>query len=931
MPEECYPKLDVPERFVKLFNKTEYNDLEKSKESIKQLYLASCDLKGIRPNECIWVDLNARLEQNERKLDLNVIFGVEKYIKNPKKKAQPDDVVCLASAIEFNPFFEVIECSDTDMGEDYLLPLKGPLANNIHIRKFKLSRVSMTRKTAIAYGRLLKSRIAKEPLRLNELDVSHNDLGEGGVRELIEGLEFGGAKLQILNIADTSAGTKGLKAVMNLIGNERYLREDGLLKLNLGGNQLGKAASESLSEFLLKTRGLEKLNLARTGFFAKSVFNSLISNQYLRLKNLDVSENGFKNPAVESLCQLIREKECVKIYNFSRISFTKQQLSEILKDVVKTKPSVARFVLDFSHSNLGENLVKAFQAAMESRKGKDVGNILGLNLADAGLGISGLAELAEMFKTFSALESLNISQNFKPKLFQKKEEATEVIAQLMEVTRTIRTLYLNGDDANYLGSAIKPIFEALKVNKSLTKLTLRQNALKSAEIDILAEAMYHNQTLKVIDLDHNVFSTRALEKVLALATASSSLVSVDIFDDIAMRAKGKKNLLKSFQEKVSAMDEVFLRNGRDIFFEAENAREAEYLASFDEEDKAVMVNMQSPGRERMESVFNYQEATNIEGMHKVNPLDVPSWKMPQFSRALREYQCVSIDGYAKPLPAVLVLMERYMFKNGGLDSEGIFRLAPDATETMIVKDELNDGTFEECADVNCMANNIKLWFRELQPNEKLLGDIPVPRFVTASSPAGITELINMITEPRKTIFLWLLDLCVCVVKNSQVNKMGAVNLAICFAPNMYNFESLEPMAGIQASRDIQSFFEQAITYRTNNGHIPVVLHNEDDEKKDLDTPILADTENFVSSEFVDQEDDEDEKKESVPDDHSLLRKAPPAAAQMSSPSTSASFHPAPSPGAIPLSSEEEVRWFCIMKMTKRRIWTLPFSPTPRIS
>jgi Ran GTPase-activating protein (RanGAP) involved in mRNA processing and transport len=875
MGEEYFPKLDVPERFVKLFNKTEVNDVEKAKDAIKQLYLASCDLKGIKYNDCIWSELNARLEQDDKKMDLNAIFGIEKFVKNPRKRVTPDDVVCFSVAVEFNPFFETIECSDTDLGEDWLTPLKGPIANNFDIVKIKLSRVSMTRKTALAYGRALKSRAAKEPMKLVDFDVSHNDLGEGGVRELIEGLEIGGAKVQSLNMADTNAGTKGLKAIMNLIANERYLREDGLSKLNLGGNQLGKSASESLSEFLLKTRGLDRLALPRTGFYAKSVFNALISNQHLKLKSLDVSENGFKNPAVESLCQLIREKECIKIYNLSKISFSKQQLAEILKDVVKTKPNAARFILDFSNSNLGENLVKAFQVAAESRKGKEIANIVGLNLANAGLGISGVAELAELFKVFTALETINLSQNMKPKLFQKKEEATTALGELLKSNGAIRNLYLNGDDANFYGPAIQPIFEALKSSKSLVKLSLRQNNIKFADIDILAEAMFHNKTLKVLDLDHNLFSTRALEKVLALATASSSLVSVDVFDDIATRAKGKKNLLKSFQEKVAAMDEVFAKNGREIFFAAESNRD-DFMVSLEMSGGASFEGLASPGRSRMESAFKDDETDQV-GANNVNPLDVPSWKMPQFGRALREYQCVSIDGYAKPLPAVLVLMERYMFKNGGLETEGIFRLAPDATESLIVMDELNDGTFEECGDVNCMSNNIKLWFRELPAGEKLLGEIPVPKFTSMPIP----DLINMISEPRRTIFLWLIDLCVAVVGNSQVNKMGAVNLAICFAPNLYNFESIEnPMASIQASRDIQTFFENTVNWRPNNGHVPVKLFTEKvDDEKNNDTLVLADTENLMSTEELnnskDELEDEDEKKEVPPSSPMSVSRGPP--------------------------------------------------------
>jgi len=60
------------------------------------------------------------------------------------------------------------------------------------------------------------------------------------------------------------------------------------------------------------------------------------------------------------------------------------------------------------------------------------------------------------------------------------------------------------------------------------------------------------------------------------------------------------------------------------------------------------------------------------------------------------------------IPSVLYTMKRYLYENGGLTQEGVFRLAGDELETIEVKSKLNDGTFTTCNDVNCIANLIKV-------------------------------------------------------------------------------------------------------------------------------------------------------------------------------------------------------------------------------
>jgi len=65
------------------------------------------------------------------------------------------------------------------------------------------------------------------------------------------------------------------------------------------------------------------------------------------------------------------------------------------------------------------------------------------------------------------------------------------------------------------------------------------------------------------------------------------------------------------------------------------------------------------------------------------------------------------------IPTVLVTLKKYLLDTGSLSLNGLFRLTGDEKELKHVKDQLNKGAFTGCTDKHCVANLIKVWFREL--------------------------------------------------------------------------------------------------------------------------------------------------------------------------------------------------------------------------
>ena len=190
----------------------------------------------------------------------------------------------------------------------------------------------------------------------------------------------------------------------------------------------------------------------------------------------------------------------------------------------------------------------------------------------------------------------------------------------------------------------------------------------------------------------------------------------------------------------------------------------------------------------------------------------------QFAVPLAALPRTSVRAYEGRIPAVLVMMRKYLIKHGGLDVVGIFRLAPEKDECDQVKKEINSGCFEGCRDVNVMSNLIKVWFREMPPN--LLDAVEQEQIVkiTKSTMDKVLPAIETFPEPNRSILLWLLDLMSDVVKNSEVNKMSAENMAIVMSPNLFSVNTENPMFAMEWTQKVALFTTMALKARLRYTH-----------------------------------------------------------------------------------------------------------------
>eukprot|EP01083_Nonionella_stella_P121944 366570_1 len=197
----------------------------------------------------------------------------------------------------------------------------------------------------------------------------------------------------------------------------------------------------------------------------------------------------------------------------------------------------------------------------------------------------------------------------------------------------------------------------------------------------------------------------------------------------------------------------------------------------------------------------------------------------QFGLSPDKVEGVRLPEYHSRIPSVLVQMKEYLIAHGGLNVVGIFRLAPDKFAANDVKKQLNMGTFTNCEDVNCVANLIKVWFRDLP--EHLFDFVDHERIACATEESQVDDVISLFAEPMKSILLWLLDLCVCVSSNQAVNKMTPTNLAIVFCPNMISENpDTDPMSQLIFSQKAAQFLTAAIKWDVHDTAVaPCVVYS----------------------------------------------------------------------------------------------------------
>ncbi|CAL5334507.1 unnamed protein product [Camellia sinensis] len=213
---------------------------------------------------------------------------------------------------------------------------------------------------------------------------------------------------------------------------------------------------------------------------------------------------------------------------------------------------------------------------------------------------------------------------------------------------------------------------------------------------------------------------------------------------------------------------------------------------------------------------------------------------------------LSFDSRGNSVPTILLMMQRRLYEQGGLQAEGIFRINADNSQEEYVREQLNSGVVPNDIDVHCLAGLIKAWFREL-PNG-ILDSLPPEEIMQAQSESECARLARRLPPTEAALLDWAINLMADVAQLENFNKMNARNIAMVFAPNMT--QMADPLTALMYAVQVMNFLktltvktmreradsvvEQPHTSQTDpsdeNGHhsYPQSLFNEvDDENEEV--------------------------------------------------------------------------------------------------
>ncbi|KAG9153584.1 hypothetical protein Leryth_008514 [Lithospermum erythrorhizon] len=187
------------------------------------------------------------------------------------------------------------------------------------------------------------------------------------------------------------------------------------------------------------------------------------------------------------------------------------------------------------------------------------------------------------------------------------------------------------------------------------------------------------------------------------------------------------------------------------------------------------------------------------------PRRAPSASTTVFGVSTESMQ-LSFDHRGNSIPTILLLMQRRLYDDGGLQAEGIFRINGGDSQNEYVRDQLNRGVVPDGIDVHCLAGLIKTWFRELPRG--ILDPLSPERVMQCQSEEDCVALVRLLPSTESALLDWAINLMADVVQEEHLNKMNTRNIAMVFAPNMT--QMADPLTALMYAVQVMNFLKTLI-------------------------------------------------------------------------------------------------------------------------
>ncbi|XP_041960836.1 protein NLRC5-like isoform X12 [Alosa sapidissima] len=355
--------------------------------------------------------------------------------------------------------------------------------------------------------------------QLQQLDLSHNDLGDSGVQPLSKGLSSPYCNLQTLRLRKCGFSDEGYVCLALTL----MLNPSCVKKLDVNNNHPGESAQKLLSSTLKDPhRKVEALRLAECKLSEKSceiVATALQSPN--SLIKLDLSYNDLRDSGV----QLLMNELSSSHYRLQTVRFAGCKLSEkscgIVATVLKSPNSLIE--LDLSHNDLGDSGVQLLSKGLSSPHCK----LHTLRLAECKLLEKYCGIVATVLQSPNSMIELDLSHNY------LGDSGVQLLSKgLSSPHCKLQTLRVMLADCKLTDKLCKIVTSVLQSPNSLLLLDLSGNDLGDSGTQLLSEGLSSSncilQTLRLADCK---LAEKSCEIVASILQLPNSLLQLDLSDN----------------------------------------------------------------------------------------------------------------------------------------------------------------------------------------------------------------------------------------------------------------------------------------------------------------------------------------------------------------------------------------------------------------
>ncbi|GAA6082314.1 uncharacterized protein LOC113634383 isoform X18, partial [Tachysurus ichikawai] len=350
--------------------------------------------------------------------------------------------------------------------------------------------------------RLLKSSVAQEActwlnstigtncLLLKELDLSRNEPGDSGVKQLSALMEDSHCKFQIIKLNKCNLTVESCSALASAL----KFQSCSVRELDLSENSLQDSGVTQLSAGLKHQHcKLEILRLKTCNLMEEScsALAEVLSSEYSHLRELDLSDNSLQDSGVTQLSAGLKHQHCkLETLRFNTCSITDGS-SSALAEVLSSEYSHLR-ELDLSNNSLQDSGVTQLSAGLKNPQsaltilrlcncsvadegcaalatalGENPSHLLELDLKGNKVGDSGIKQISNLLQNpLCILEKLRLMDN------NIREEGYIALSEALKSSHLIE-LDLRGNDPG--ASGVKLLTDVQK-NRNITLRLLKSSA-----------------------------------------------------------------------------------------------------------------------------------------------------------------------------------------------------------------------------------------------------------------------------------------------------------------------------------------------------------------------------------------------------------------------------------------------------------------------